>query len=168
MAGAGMFGSMSCNSTDGDDEGALKDDENRWVNHIAEEMTIEECAGQVLMPANRDCSTEEWQELLTEIPLGSLFVDPRQATEARELIRAVQAKAKVPILIAADMEQGVDCATDFGYALSLAAAGSEELVFNRSRALSREARALGIHWTFQPVLDLLINHNNPETNVRAF
>ncbi len=168
MAGAGMFGSTSCNSTDVDDEGALKDDENRWVNHIAEEMTIEECAGQVLMPADRDASTQEWQELLTEIPLGSLFVDPRQATEARELIRAVQAKAKIPILIAADMEQGVDCATDFGYALALAAAGSEELVFTRSRALAREARALGIHWTFQPVLDLLINHNNPETNVRAF
>ena len=32
----------------------------------------------------------------------------------------------------------------------------------------REARALGVHWAFEPVADILYNFRNPETDVRAF
>ncbi len=146
----------------------LNDDQAQWVEATLSRLTLEECVGQTLMPADRDFSAEEWATVLRDVPLGCLFVDPQNAEDTKSLIALVQKHSKVPLLIAADIEQGLDCGTDFGYALGLAATGSDELVLARSRAVAAEARALGIHWTFQPVADILLNPNNPETNVRAF
>jgi beta-N-acetylhexosaminidase len=73
--------------------------------------------------------------------------------------------------MAADFEAGaanrVTGATLFPPLMSLGAAGSEDLAYAMGRITALEGRALGIHMTYAPVVDVNINPDNPIINTRA-
>ncbi|HEX9107353.1 MAG TPA: glycoside hydrolase family 3 N-terminal domain-containing protein, partial [Longimicrobiales bacterium] len=56
----------------------------------------------------------------------------------------------------------------FPPAMALGAAGSDTLAFEQGRVTAEEARAVGVHMTFAPDLDVNSNPANPIINTRSF
>ena len=96
----------------------------------------------------------------------------------------VKVKIHLPLLVAADLETGagfrmrgavqmpgtIDLggATDFPSLMAVGATGNEEFAYEMGRITAVEARALGVHVPFAPVLDVNNNPENPIINVRSF
>lgn len=69
------------------------------------------------------------------------------------------------------MEQGVnldDYGTVIPYEMAIAATNDEKLAYKTGRILAKKARAIGLHWTFSPVVELNLNYQNLVTNTRSF
>ncbi|MFQ6616538.1 MAG: glycoside hydrolase family 3 N-terminal domain-containing protein [Fidelibacterota bacterium] len=87
-------------------------------------------------------------------------------------LNELQGLSRVPLLVAADYERGVgqqlDGATLFPTPMAVAATGSPGLAYEMGRITALEARAIGVHVTFAPVLDVNSNPDNPIINFRSF
>jgi beta-glucosidase-like glycosyl hydrolase len=92
--------------------------------------------------------------------------------EAASTLNRLQAIAPIPLLNTADFEAGVGFriagATAFPRAMAFGAAGDEKLAFEAGRITGVEARALGVHVNFAPVVDVNNNPRNPVINTRSF
>jgi len=103
--------------------------------------------------------------------------------EVATKINYLQRRARVPLLVSADLEPALmrleagifphylietGGATSFPTAMALAATGRDEDVLDVARAIAREARAVGIHVNFAPTVDVNINPNNPVIGTRSF
>jgi beta-N-acetylhexosaminidase len=146
--------------------------QTQWVERTLRSMSLEECVGHLLCPEDRNYTLDAWKALLDEIPLGCVFLGRNTPERLRESLTVIQQHARIPVLVASDLEHGAGCmvsggATDFPWAMACGAANDPELMRVMGRATAREGRALGLHWTFSPVVDLNINFRNPVVNVRA-
>jgi beta-N-acetylhexosaminidase len=150
-----------------------------WVARTLKKMTIEEKVGQMVSCRftgefrNADSAyIRELESLVAVSKIGGLILfAPARVYESAELANRFQRLAKVPLLMAADFEAGaanrVTGATLFPPLMSLGAAGSEELAYAMGRITALEGRALGIHMTYAPVVDVNINPENPIINTRS-
>ena len=106
-----------------------------------------------------------------DVPFGSAFLTYRPAERPLACVRALQQAARIPLLIASDLENGAGCIidglTEFPRPMAAGAAGDLALIREMGRITAREGRAVGVHWTFSPVVDLNVNFQNPVTNVRS-
>ena len=145
--------------------------QQQWVETTLAAMTLEECAGQLLCPMLPQFTTNDWLDLLKKVPLGCMFIRGLPSEELRQMMTAIQSSARIPLLVAGDLEHGAlaikDEGTEFPWPMAAGAANDEELMELMGRATAVEARYAGLHWTFAPVVDLNYNFNNPITNVRA-
>tara|TARA_Y100000588_G_scaffold392956_1_gene506908 strand:+ start:3675 stop:6500 length:2826 start_codon:yes stop_codon:yes gene_type:complete len=87
-------------------------------------------------------------------------------------IKEFQGWAKYPLLVGADYERGLgqwmSGGTLFPSNMALAATGDTSLAYSQGRITALEAKALGVHVTFSPVLDVNNNPNNPIINFRSY
>jgi beta-N-acetylhexosaminidase len=95
--------------------------------------------------------------------------------EKAEIIKTVsslQLNARIPLLIAANVETGTNqtCpeATRIGCPMAIAATGEIKSAEILGIVTGKEAAALGINWAFAPVVDIDKNFRNPITNTRTF
>ena len=150
----------------------LSNSQAKWVESTLNSMTMEELVGLLICPESRKYTQQDWLDIFDKVPLGNIFFGNNNAKEMKNTLTAIQNKAKHPVIVAVDMEQGMGLACDFGTnfpeQMALAAAGDTELTREMGRILAREVRPLGVHWTFSPVADLNYNFNNPVTNIRSF
>jgi beta-N-acetylhexosaminidase len=95
-----------------------------------------------------------------------------QPLEAASILNRLQAHSTVPLLNTADFEAGVGFrimgATSFPRAMAFGAARDDQLAFDAGRVTGEEARALGVHVNFAPVVDVNNNPRNPVINTRSF
>ncbi len=108
---------------------------------------------------------------------GVIFVDG-SATELAVRIQHLQSWAKVPLLLAADIEEGVGQrfagATWFPPPMAIAQLAQQSLETATQSAqqmgtnTAQEAIAIGLNWILAPVVDVNNNPDNPVINVRAF
>jgi beta-N-acetylhexosaminidase len=149
-----------------------------WVARTMKKMTVEEKAGQLVACRftgdfrNADSAAlRELNGLVTGSAIGGLILFGGQVYETAQLTNAFQKLAKVPLLMASDFERGagnqVTGSTLFPPLMSLGAAGSEELAYGMGRVTALEGRAMGIHMTYAPVVDVNVNPDNPIINTRA-
>lgn len=143
-------------------------------------LTVEQKAGQLFMAwtlsrSEGDGAANNHTKLraaVRDAGLGGVIVSLGTVADAAALIPALQAEAKVPLLIASDFEGGVwwrlQGATELGNQMLVGATGSEELAESMGRITAKEAKALGVHQVFAPVLDVNDNPQNPIINVRSF
>ena len=160
----------------------------RWVEATLRKMSVDEKVGQLLFPAFHGSltSTEssEYQTLVAAVeklhvggfivvtqgsPLG---IVKSQAYPTAVLANQLQARARVPLLIGADMERGtamrLDEGTSFPTAMALAAAGNPQDAYEMGRVTALESRAVGIQWVYAPDTDVNSNPANPIINTRSF
>ncbi|MFT4512371.1 MAG: beta-N-acetylhexosaminidase [Planctomycetota bacterium] len=139
-------------------------------------LTLEEKAGQLFV-----CWTlsrpdgdnhEQMMKWVEQVCLGGVILSLGTVEDAATLIPKLQSKAKVPLLLASDFEGGVwwrlKGATELGNQMLVGASESEALSQAMGRVTGKEAKALGFHWVFAPVLDVNSNPDNPIINVRSF
>ncbi|MEG4406724.1 glycoside hydrolase family 3 N-terminal domain-containing protein [Microcoleus sp. MON2_D5] len=115
---------------------------------------------------------------LENLGVGGVILVGGSAAELAVRSHQLQSWAKFPLLLAADIEEGVGQrfggATWFGPPMAIAEvaghdAGKADRYAEQMGAVTAiEARAIGLNWIFAPVVDVNNNPDNPVINVRAF
>jgi beta-N-acetylhexosaminidase len=152
--------------------------EMKWANKILNKMTLEEKIGQMVACrysgnfVNRNSEYfQNLKTLIVEQKIGGLIIFGGEVYESAILTNSFQELASVPLLVASDFERGagnqIDGATLFPPLMSLGAADSENLAYAMGKITAKEGRALGIHMTYAPVVDVNINPDNPIINTRS-
>ena len=142
-------------------------------------LDLEQKAGQLFVSWSlsrpEGSSAQNHEKMLgwvRDAGLGGVILSLGTVEDAANLIPKLQAAAKVPLLLAGDFEGGVwfrlSGATELGNQMLVGATGSAALAEAMGRVTAQEAKALGFHWVFAPVLDVNSNPNNPIINVRSF
>ncbi|MGB6484326.1 MAG: glycoside hydrolase family 3 N-terminal domain-containing protein [Candidatus Acidiferrales bacterium] len=160
----------------------------KWVQQTLAKMTLEEKLGQMVMVYywGRFTSTEDpdFRELLREVKdqhIGGLIlqaqrtptgVERSQVYPTAALSNELQRAAKVPLLVAADFENGTAMrladGTSLPSAMAVAATSDPHDAFTMGKITAIEARAAGLNWIFAPVADVNDNPDNPIINTRSF
>ena len=103
---------------------------------------------------------------------GGVLLLARDADKTRADIDVAQSRSAVPLLVAANLEEGAGVVgeRDDAYAnpLQVAATGDPEQAFRLGLACGSRGRELGINWAFAPVVDLSVNPQNPIVRTRSF
>jgi beta-N-acetylhexosaminidase len=106
-------------------------------------------------------------------PRGGPGVRRDRRYETVTLLNGLQRESRLPLLVAADFEQGVLPAGLFGttvfpHAMAFGAAGKPKYAEEFGRITAQESRAIGVHWNLFPVADVNSNPVNPIIGTRAF
>lgn len=112
------------------------------------------------------------EHLVANEHIGGLILMSGNVYGQASLINDLQAMAKVPLWITQDMEFGaamrIEGSTRITPAMGIAATGDKRNAFIKGKITASEAKALGVHQIFAPVLDVNNNPNNPAINIRSF
>ncbi|MFW6131410.1 MAG: glycoside hydrolase family 3 N-terminal domain-containing protein [Candidatus Aminicenantaceae bacterium] len=153
--------------------------QERWVEKVSDKMTLEEKIGQMIfcrysgrfLNRNSD-ELERILSLILKQKIGGFILFGGNVYETAYLTNAMQSVSDIPLLIASDLERGlgnqIEGAVLFPPLMSVGATDSQELAYKMGEITALEARALGIHMTFSPVVDVNINPENPIINTRSF
>ncbi|VEP12012.1 Beta-glucosidase-like glycosyl hydrolase [Hyella patelloides LEGE 07179] len=125
-----------------------------------------------------EADNQTLQKWLQELNLGGVILLGGSAVELRERSQQLQSWAQTPLLIAADIEEGVGQRFSgkswFPPPMAIGAIAKKDLVTAQKYATqmgaitAQEAISLGINWLLAPVVDVNNNPNNPVINIRAF
>lgn len=145
------------------------------VEDLLGRMTLEEKAGQltqyffmkmdVNLPADFDLASvpEEHRKFLDQprvveeaVRAGTtgsvLFVKRARETNRLQQIAVEESRLGIPLLVGFDVVHGLR--TTFPVPIALAASWSPQTAEASQRVAAREARAVGIRWTFAPMIDI--------------
>jgi len=162
-----------------------------WADSVLSTLSLEEKAGQLIMPwvlgdfaPEGSAGSRRIVELVEGLGVGGVIISVGSPSEVAVKLNDLQSRARLPLLVAADLETGAGFrfrgaaylpgpislggATDFPSLMALGAAGDPALAYEMGRITGVEARALGVHVPFAPVLDVNNNSVNPIINVRSF
>ena len=149
----------------------LDDTAIEWVNNTLNGLTEDEKIGQLFFPIG--FSTEkEYLNHLRSLGIGGLFFRPGVAEEVQQTYEYMQRTSKVPLLTAANLEDGGNGSsiegTAFGNQMAVAATNQTSDAYTLGKIASSEGKAVGVNFGFSPVVDLDLNFRNPITNVRTY
>jgi len=162
-----------------------------WAETTFEQLTLREKVGQLIMPwvlgdyaPEGSPSHERVAEYVHNQGIGGVIMSVGTPLEVAAKLNDLQGHARIPLLVGADLETGagfrmrgamympgsIDLggATQFPSLMAVGASGDERLAYEMGRVTALEARAVGIHIPFAPVLDVNNNPANPIINVRSF
>jgi beta-glucosidase len=115
---------------------------------------------------------------IADLGVGGVILLGGSAAEVALRTEQLQDWAKVPLLIAADVEEGVgqrfSGATWFPPPMAIAAIYqrdpdlAKQYAAQMAAITAQEAQAIGLNWVLAPVVDVNNNPGNPVINVRAF
>ena len=151
----------------------------KWANEQLRKMSLEEKIGQLISVGvnatflNQD--SEAYRTLKHHIEdnkVGGIILFRGPVYESVILVNRMQQLARYPLLISADLEAGAgmrfDDTVNFPWNMAVGATGNPEYARRQGEITAREARALGIHQIFAPVVDVNNNAANPVINVRSY
>lgn len=150
--------------------------ETAWVDSVYNQMALEDKIGQLFMVAaysNKDSAHIKSIETLIKTHRigGLIFFQGGPGRQAR-LTNRYQSMAKVPLFIGIDAEWGLAMRLDsvgrFPWNMTLGAIQDIDLINKVGVAYGRQAKRMGIHFNFAPVLDINTNPKNPIIGNRSF
>lgn len=144
--------------------------DNAWVDRTLKSMTLDEKIGQLFVPVHADVEkTKEW---ITSYGIGGLWFARTEAKKIAAELNALQEASKYPLLVTVDFEKGagtyIDGATDLPINMALGASRDPTLAYQAAQLTAKEARAIGVHLNYAPVLDVNNNPDNPVINTRSY
>ena len=143
-----------------------------WVKNTFENMTLEEKCGQVFCPMGFSSEEDTLKALVQKIGVGGMMYRADAAKNIQDTHRKIQELAKIPLLLAANTEAGGDGlafeGTSFGKPMAVAATNDPENGYRMGLTACKEGAALGLNWSFAPIVDINYEFHNPITNVRTF
>lgn len=130
-----------------------------WVAATKAQMTPAEKIGQLFVFHSMGQDPQELTRLAHLKPAGITRNFSSDLEYEAQFIDTLQGTAKVPLFISADLEgsrMSLALGTEVPNPLALAAVNDLQASRTISRIMAQEARAIGINWSFTPVID--INH----------
>jgi beta-N-acetylhexosaminidase len=155
------------------------EDAERWARETAAKLTLERKVAQLVCEQMRGGYVPEddeaflyWSRLVRDYGIGGFVVYGGSPLETANLLNRLQSLSDVPILFSSDFEGGpgqqFPGASEFPANMALAAIGDEGLAYEMGKAGALEGRAIGIHVTYSPVVDVQTRPENPVLSVRSF
>ena len=151
----------------------------KWANDELRKMSLEEKIGQLISVGvnatflNQD--SDAYRALKRQIEVnkvGGIILFRGPVYESVILVNRMQQLARYPLLVSADLEAGTgmrfEDTVNFPWNMAVAATGNPDYARRQGEATAREARALGVHQIFAPVVDVNNNAANPVINVRSY
>ena len=138
-------------------------DARSWADSIMESMTVEEMAGQLIMPAVYSDVSSDALHLLkkysTDSHIGGVVLLKGSVEAARSIADTLRQWLAIPPFIAIDAEWGLamrlDGTPEFPHNGRIAESADETLLFDYGFEVARECREIGINMVLGPVLDVL-------------
>lgn len=151
----------------------LSDEAIRWVEDTIAGMSLEEKVGQLFVQMN-DCGSDE-EKIKAKVDKyhqGGLRWQGGNRQQVYDQNRFYQKHSKIPLLIAANCDNGGDgCLPDGTFVASAAEAAAGEGVqtaYDTGYVAGREAASIGVNWMFNPCADIYMNWRNTIVNTRAY
>lgn len=150
----------------------LSEKELTWVEDTLRSMDLREKVGQMFCVMGNSFSDEELVRLVEEYHVGAVLFRPQPAAVILDRYSKLDAAARIPLLKAANLEEGGSGAITEGtlYAQPMTTAAANDVKYARELAevCANEGRSVGINWSFSPVTDISYNFQNPITHIRSF
>jgi beta-glucosidase-like glycosyl hydrolase len=151
----------------------------KWADKELKQMSLEQKVGQLISVGvnatylNQDSTAfNALRQQIEKNHVGGIILFRGPVYESVILVNRMQALAKYPLLISADLEAGAgmrfDDTVNFPWAMATAATGNPEYARRAGEVTAREARAMGVYHIYAPVADVNNNAANPVINVRSF
>lgn len=147
---------------------------NKWVDSLYYTLNDSQKIGQLFMVAaysNQPISSE-LNNLVSKFHIGGLIYMKGTPHVQVAQTNHYQRLAKIPLLISMDAEYGLamrlDSTLKFPNQLTMGALKNNGLIEQMGFSMSEQLRALGVHVSFSPVVDVNNNPNNPVINFRSF
>ena len=162
-----------------------------WVDSTLASLDVEHLAAQLVIPwipgSYASASSAEFEEIADWVRrgIGGVSISIGLPHSYADKLNRLQNLARVPLLVTSDFENGgpgmrINHAyalpsllpqgggTSFPPTMAFGAIGEERAAYEYGRVTASEARAVGVHLIFAPVLDVNSNPLNPVINTRAF
>ena len=163
-----------------------------WVDETLASLSLRERVGQLVVPwipgsyaSSSDASFRTLERWVAGEGIGGVVISIGSPHSYASLLNRLQNIARVPLLVTADFENGgpgmrvnhsyalptllpQGGGTSFPPTMAFGAIGDPAFAHEYGRITAVEARALGVHLNFAPVLDVNSNPANPIINTRAF
>ncbi|MCH8486120.1 MAG: serine hydrolase [Candidatus Cyclonatronum sp.] len=147
--------------------------------HLLRDMSLQEKIAQlIVIRAQGNYYSEDADEFLhlsrmvNEYQVGGIIFFRGEIYNQAVLHNKLQRLSRIPLWISQDMEFGaamrISGTTRFTPAMGIAATGNPHNAFEKGRITALEARAIGVHQIYAPVVDINNNPENPVINVRSF
>ena len=150
----------------------LDDEQIKWVEDTIAGMSLDEKVGQLFVQMRKSTEPEVIKETLNTYHQGGLRWQGGDRNAVYNQNKCYQENSKIPVLIAANCDDGGNgCLSDGTCVISAAAAGASgdtETAYNIGYVAGREAAACGVNWMFNPCADIYMNWRNTIVNTRAF
>lgn len=144
---------------------------DKQIEELLDSLTLEEQIGQMLCYLLSENKMDELEQNIKETHAGSVFVGGNSKEVIARATKMLNQNAKVPGMIAADVETGPGHIfpgdTQLPHEMAWGAADDDELIERAHRATAIRCREMGVHWSFSPIVDINYNMNNPVTNIRS-
>ncbi len=153
----------------------LDDTDIKWVRSTLRGMDFLQKIGQLFCEISWESPESEIDRLFANIEPGGVMFRIEPGKDIQRKVRYLQDRSRIPLLVASNLERGgsggnggLKDGTYFGSPLQVAATDEEEQAHRLGTIAGREGAAVGINWTFEPIIDIDFNFNNPITNVRTY
>ncbi len=152
----------------------------RWADSVLATLSLRGKVGQMMMrwipgTVAGDGSAEfrNARRWITEDSLGGFIISIGSPDALARTTNSLQGLSRVPLLFAADFEMGsgqrlIPGGAAFPFPMGIAATGDTTASCTHGRITATEARAVGIHWTFAPDVDINRLADNPIVNIRSY
>lgn len=148
----------------------------QWVENTYSEMSLEEKIGQLFMVAaysNKDAQhMKDLSILVEDYHIGGLIFFQGGPGREINMTNQLQAKAKIPLWIGMDAEWGLgmrlDSTMNFPKQMTLGAIQNNDYIYEMGAEIAKQAKLIGLHVNFAPVVDVNNNINNPVIGYRSF
>ncbi|MDT0677361.1 glycoside hydrolase family 3 N-terminal domain-containing protein [Autumnicola musiva] len=150
--------------------------QKKWVDSLYNTLTLKEKVGQLFMvdvfSSGTDAEIDKTRKLIEEEKIGGVIFSKGGPLRQARLTNEFQQNTEVPLLIGMDAEWGLAMRLDSTFALpwnmTLGAVQNNDLIEEAGAAISRNAKRLGVHINFAPVVDINTNPENPIIGNRSF
>lgn len=158
---------------------ASHEEAEKWAEATLAALSLERKIGQMICEQMRgeyvaeDNSKFQYLiELIRDYGVGAFVLYGGTPQGTANLLNRLQKESEIPLLITSDFEGGpgqqIQGATEFPANMALSAIDSEEIAYQLGKVGAQEGRALGIHVTYSPVVDIQTRPDNPVLSVRSF
>lgn len=158
---------------------ASHEEAQKWAQDTLEMMTLEEKAAQMLFePLNASYMAEDdpkfqyFVRLVRDKGLGGFVLSGGSPQETARILNRFQAEAEIPIFVSNAFESGpgqmIKGASEFPANMAFAAIGDEKLTKRAGEIGAKEGRAMGVHITWSPTVDIQTRPENPVQSTRSF
>jgi beta-glucosidase-like glycosyl hydrolase/CubicO group peptidase (beta-lactamase class C family) len=150
--------------------------EKKWVDSIYNGLSFDERVGQLFMVAaysNKDAAHEKGiDKLVTDYKIGGVIFFQGGPVRQARLTNRYQSESKIPLFVGIDAEWGLSMRLDSTYRypwnMTVGAVQDMALIEKMGQQMAIQAKRMGIHFNFAPVLDINTNPANPIIGNRSF
>lgn len=150
----------------------LQDEDMQWVTSTFEGLTTHEKIGQLFFMVGYKQDEPFLTRLAGELGIGGLMCRSMDKESVMATVSTLQSAARIPLLIAANLEAGgqgiTKDGTKIGSNMAVAATDDPQMAYELGEICALEGKSVGANYAFAPVVDVDYNFRNPITNTRTF